>query len=86
MRRSLSAAPPGSGKSWFTIARELGRIAAAPSPWIARAPISTVAFGAAAQKAEEPPNATSPARNSRRDPARSARSPAPSIPAASTMA
>ncbi len=73
----------GSG-NWCTIrASEQGSSADAPSPWTARAAISTPSDGAAAQAADPAAKTARPAVNTRRAPVRSASDPAVSITDAS---
>ena len=75
---------PG-GKPWRTSASDAGTIAAAPTPWIARAAISTPTEGAAAASAEARVKITIPATYTRRRPYRSAKRPARIINAANVM-
>jgi hypothetical protein len=76
---SARARCAGSG-NWRTIrASEHGSSADAPRPWTARAAISTLSCGAAAQAAEPTANTARPTVNTRRAPTRSAVEPAVSM-------
>ena len=69
----LRAAP--SAKVVVRIDREAGAITAPPSPWIARAAISTPCESASPPTSDAAENSTSPLTNTRRRPSRSAARP-----------